>query len=77
MNAGLCNAYVLVKRAARSLGVSTRGTQSGAFVSSKNGVGRPSPRNHQPRILDARRAKMLSEGGAGAFGGSGPMAERS
>ena len=69
---------MLFKRAARSLGVSTRGTQSGAFVSSaKNGVGRPSPRNHQPRILDARRAKTLSEGGAGAFGGSGPMAERS
>src|SRR5262249_59637048 len=29
--------------------------------------GRPSPRNHQPRILDARRAKIRSEGGAGAF----------
>jgi hypothetical protein len=37
--------------------------------SSKNGVGRPSPRNHQPRSLDARRAKRLSEGGAGALGG--------
>jgi hypothetical protein len=40
----------------------------------EDGVGRPSPRNHQPKILDARSAKMMSEGGAGAFG---PMAERS
>jgi hypothetical protein len=44
----------LSQRAARSLGVSTRGTARGAFVrSSKNGVGRLSPRTHQPRIFDA------------------------
>ena len=50
----------------------------GAFVqSSKKGVGRPSPRTHQPSILDARRVKTASDGGPGAFGGSGPAAERS
>src|SRR5262249_41823964 len=39
--------------------------------------GRPSPSTHQPNIFDARRAKTPSDGGAGAFGGSGPTAERS
>src|SRR5262249_20433679 len=65
-------------RLARSLRVSTRGTARGAFVrSSKSGDGRPSPSTHQPNIFDARRAKTPSDGGAGAFGGSGPTAERS
>lgn len=59
-------------------GVSTRGTARAVFVrSSKNGVGRPSPRTHQPSNLDAWRAKTPSHGGPGAFGGSGPTAERS
>ena len=66
------------QRAARSLRVSTRGTASGAFVrSSKSGDGLPSPSTHQPNIFDARRAKTPSDGGAGAFGGSAPTAERS
>jgi len=47
------------------------------IVEEQNGVGLPSPRNHQPKILDARRTKTPSDGDAGAFGGSGPMAERS
>jgi hypothetical protein len=65
------------QRAARSLRVSTSGTARGAFVqSSKNGVGPPSPRTHQPSMLEARRAKTPSDGGPGAFGGSGPAAER-
>jgi hypothetical protein len=42
---------------------------------SKNGVGRLSP--HHPSILDARRTKTPSDGGSGAFGGSGPTASRS
>jgi len=67
-----------VQRAARSLRMSTHGTEHGAFVlSSKNGVGRASPRIHQPNIFDARRAKTPSEGGGAAVGGSGPTAERS
>src|SRR6516164_8280297 len=66
------------QRAARSLRVSTRGTTRGAFErSSKSGDGRPRPSTHQPNIVDARRAKTPSDGGAGAFGGSGPTAERS
>src|SRR5262249_59730018 len=65
-------------RLARSLRVSTRGTARGAFVrSSKSGDGQPSPSTHQPNIFDARRAKTPSDGGAGAFGGRGPTAERS
>src|SRR2546430_13070351 len=64
------------QRAVRSLRVRTPGTARGAFVrSSKNGVGRPSPRTHQPSILDARQAKTPSDGGPGAFGGGGPTAE--
>jgi hypothetical protein len=63
---------------ARSPGVRTRGTESGAFVStSKNGFGRPSPRNHQLRSFDPRTANRPNEGGGGAFDGSGPAAERS
>src|SRR5262245_33077052 len=66
------------QRAVRSLRVRTRGTARGAFVrSSKNGVGRPSPRAHQASILDARQAKTPSDGGPGAFGGSAPTAELS
>ncbi len=66
------------QRAARSLRVSTCGTEHGAFVlTSKNGLGRASPRIHQPSIFDARRTKTRSNGGAGAIGGSGPTAERS
>ena len=34
-------------------------------------------RIHQPNIFNARLAKTPSDGGAGAFGGSGPTAERS
>jgi len=66
-----------VQRAARSLRVSTRGTEHGAFVlSSKNGVGRASPRIHQPNIFDARRTEIPNDGGAGGVGESGPTAER-
>jgi hypothetical protein len=62
----------------RSLSLSARGTARGALVrSSKNGVGRPSPRTHQPSSFDARRAKSPTDGGGGAFGGSAPIAERS
>jgi len=62
--------------AARSLGVSTRGAASGAPVSaSKNGFGRASPRHHQPRIADARRAESSNEAGGGASRGNGPLAE--
>jgi len=69
---------IAVPRAARSRFVSVCGAESGAFVkSSKNGVGQPSPRNHQPRSFDARRAKTASDGGGAAFGGRGPTAERS
>src|SRR5207245_11128738 len=58
------------QRAARSLCVSTRGTARGAFVrSSKNGVGRPSPRTHQRSIIDVRRPNYPSAGGPGGFGG--------
>jgi hypothetical protein len=50
-------------RAARSHGVSTRGTAQGAFVrSSKNGVGRLGPRIHQPSIFDARRNEIDAKG---------------
>src|SRR5262249_52395754 len=67
-----------VQRAARSAGVSTRGTEQGAFVRlSKNGVGRASPRTHQPSSFVARRTKIPNEGGGGAVGGSGPAAARS
>jgi hypothetical protein len=46
-----------LSRGARSLGESIRGSEIGAFVrSSKNGFGRPSPRNHQPSNFDPRRA---------------------
>jgi hypothetical protein len=46
-----------LSRVARSLGESIRGSEIGAFVrSSKNGFGRPSPRNHQPSNFDPRRA---------------------
>ena len=69
---------VPLQRAAPSLRASTRGTEHGAFVlSSKKGVGRASPRIHQLKIFVARRAKIPSEGGGAAFGGSGPTAERS
>ena len=44
----------------------------GAIVrSSKNGVGRPSPRTHQPSTMDARRAKTMSDGARSMVGGSG------
>ena len=67
-----------VQRAARSLRVSTRGTEHGAFVlSSKNGVGRARPRIHQPNIFDARRTETPNDGGAVGVGGSGPTAEHS
>jgi len=65
-----------VQRAARSPGVSTRGTEQGVR-SSKNGVGRASPRTHQPSSFDARRTKIPNDVGGGAVGGSGPTAERS
>ncbi len=42
-----------VQKATRSLGMSTRGAESGALVrSSKNGFGRPNPRAHQPSSFD-------------------------
>ena len=67
-----------VQRAARSLRVSTRGAEHGAFVlSSKNGVGRARPRIHQPNIFDARQTETLNDGGAVGVDGSGPTAERS
>src|SRR5262249_8603191 len=67
-----------VQRAARSLRVSRRGAEHGAFVlSSKNGVGRARPRIHQPNIFDARRTETPNDGGAVGVGGSGPTAERS
>ena len=44
-----------VQKATRSLGMSTRGAESGALVrSSKNGFGRPNPRAHQPSSFDPR-----------------------
>jgi hypothetical protein len=43
--------------------------------SSKNGFGRPSPRIHQPRIFDVRRANVPSDGDGGAFGGSGALVD--
>ena len=55
-----------------------RGTERGRFVAaSKKGDGAASPRIHQPNITYARRPKTLSEGGPGAFDGSGPVADRS
>jgi hypothetical protein len=62
----------------RSRSVSARGTARGVLVrTSKNGVGRASPRTHQPSSFDTRRAKSPTDGGGGAFGGSGPTAEPS
>ncbi len=67
-----------VQNPARSLPVSRWGTARGALVrSSKNGVGRLSPRTHQSSIFEARRAKTPSDGGGGTSGGSGPTEERS
>jgi hypothetical protein len=49
-------------RAARSLGVTTRGGESGTFVcASRNGFGRPSPRSHQPSSVGRRRATRPNE----------------
>ncbi len=62
--------FSAVQRAARLLRLSTCGAESGAFVkSSKIGVRRPSPCNHQLKIRNARRAMPPRDGDSGAFGG--------
>src|SRR5215475_684552 len=66
-------AAAVASHAAQAASLNGQSAARGALVrSSKSGDGRASPRTHQPNIVDARRAKTPNEGGAGAFGGSGP-----
>lgn len=68
-----CDAHLQSAR-----GDSSCGIERETFVrSSKNGFGRARPRVHQLTTFMARVVKTPSDGGGGAFDGSGPVAERS